>query len=404
MQGMIDEIAQALPPHPCYLSRGAKGEFTTIDKAQISVMDRGFIFGDGVYEVCTVYDGKPFRFAQHMARLDRSLRELRIPNPHTQAHWLDLVQQLITINSIALGADNTPATGHFSSKNWLIYLQITRGVALRDHAMPKEITPTIFMMRSPLPMPSAQARSQMPELKSLRYGDAPRALIDYFPAPSNANAKPPGLMVFIHGGYWQELSKDESSFLAPAWHAAGFAHAAIGYTLAPQASLAEIVAQCKAALAYLGDHAARLHHDAQRIVVAGSSAGAYLAAACAADPSLSIAGIAAISGIYDLRPLVGTSINQALQLTMQDAARLSAMTAASARVPAVIAWGEMETAAFKQQSGSLAEHFKSMGQNCTAIEIPSRNHFDVVHELGDASSAVFKAALKLFDRSAAKKQ
>ncbi len=157
---MIDDIQQALPPYPCYLGRGASGQFTTIDRAQISVMDRGFIFGDGVYEVCTVYDGKPFRFAQHMARLERSLAELRIPNPHTQAQWLDIVHQLITTESIALRADSMPASGQFSSKNWLIYLQITRGVALRDHAMPKEITPTVFMMRSPLPAPSAQARAQ----------------------------------------------------------------------------------------------------------------------------------------------------------------------------------------------------------------------------------------------------
>jgi D-alanine transaminase len=156
---MIDDFQPALPAYPCYLGRGTQGQFSTIDKAQISVMDRGFIFGDGVYEVCTVYDGKPFRFAQHMARLDRSLAELRIPNPYTQAQWLDLVEQLVAINSIASCVDSMPDTNHISSKNWLIYLQITRGVALRDHAMPKEITPTVFMMRSPLNMPSAQARA-----------------------------------------------------------------------------------------------------------------------------------------------------------------------------------------------------------------------------------------------------
>ncbi len=155
---MIDDIQQALPAYPCYLSRGAHGQFTTIDKAQISVMDRGFIFGDGVYEVCTVYDGKPFRFAQHLARLDRSLFELRIPNPHTKAQWLDLVEQLIAINSIANYSTNITGNEPFHSKNWLIYLQITRGVALRDHVMPKEMRPTIFMMRSPLKMTSTQAR------------------------------------------------------------------------------------------------------------------------------------------------------------------------------------------------------------------------------------------------------
>jgi D-alanine transaminase len=149
-----------LPPYPCYLARGAAGEFTTIDQAKISVMDRGFIFGDGVYEVFVVYGGKPFRLAQHMARLERSLAELRIPNPHTREQWLGLVEQLIAPELIADRADSMPANGDISSQSWLIYLQLTRGVALRDHAMPKEIEPTVFMMCSPLSMPSSQQREQ----------------------------------------------------------------------------------------------------------------------------------------------------------------------------------------------------------------------------------------------------
>jgi D-alanine transaminase len=157
---MTDTQIPFLPPYPCYLSRGAQGEYTTIDQAKISVMDRGFIFGDGVYEVFVVYGGKPFRLAQHMARLERSLSELRIPNQHTREQWRELVEQLIAPNSIAARADSMPASGTFSSQNWLIYLQITRGVAMRDHVMPKDIAPTVFMMRSPLNLPTAQAREQ----------------------------------------------------------------------------------------------------------------------------------------------------------------------------------------------------------------------------------------------------
>jgi arylformamidase len=241
---------------------------------------------------------------------------------------------------------------------------------------------------------SVQAFSQVPCMKNLRYGDAERALIDYFPAPQGAKAL--GLLVFIHGGYWQELSKNESAFLAPAWHEAGFAHATIGYTLAPQASLREIVAQCRAAVAYLRDQAHQLGHDAQRMVVAGSSAGAYLAAACAADVSLPLAGIVPVSGVFDLRPLVGTSINEALRLTMQEAASLSALAANTKRVAAVIAWGEVETASFKQQSQALAQHLALNAQTVQTLEMSRRNHFDVVHELGDPHSPLFKAALNLF--------
>ena len=115
--------------------------------------------------------------------------------------------------------------------------------------------------------------------RDLRYGDNSRALIDYFPAPASAPSR--GLLVYFHGGYWQELSKAESAFLAPAWHAAGFAHAVVGYALAPAACLPDIVGDCRAALAWLHARADTLGFDAGRIVAAGSSAGAYLAAACA---------------------------------------------------------------------------------------------------------------------------
>ncbi len=248
---------------------------------------------------------------------------------------------------------------------------------------------------------SKEAYRQLVCIRDLRYSAAERALIDYFPAPKLAQTqvqgKRPGLLVFIHGGYWQELSKNESAFLAPAWHEARFAHAVVGYTLAPQAKIGDIVAQCRAALNFLIEHAASLGHDPQRIVVAGSSAGAYLTAACAADASLPLKGMVPISGVFDLRPLVGTSINEALGMSMQEATELSQITSGSARLPAVIAWGQIETASFKHQSQSLAAHLRRAGLRCTELEIAGRNHFDVVHELGDPQSKLFAAAKSLFD-------
>ena len=88
-----------LPPLPCYLN----GEFTILPNAKISVMDRGFIFGDGVYEVVPAYGGQMFRFDQHMARLDRSLGELRIANPLTRAQWADIAQQLMATYAASQG-------------------------------------------------------------------------------------------------------------------------------------------------------------------------------------------------------------------------------------------------------------------------------------------------------------
>ncbi len=136
-----------LPPLPCYLN----GEFTTLPHAKISVMDRGFIFGDGVYEVVPVYKGVPFRFEHHMARLSRSLAELRIPEPLTTTQWRGVVATLIEAFAV---------TGSANAGNHLIYIQVTRGVALRDHVMPEHITPTVFAMVNTMNSPSADVRAQ----------------------------------------------------------------------------------------------------------------------------------------------------------------------------------------------------------------------------------------------------
>jgi D-alanine transaminase len=144
----------ALPPLPCYLN----GDITTLPHAKVSVMDRGFIFGDGVYEVVPVYAGRPFCFEQHMARLDRSLAELRIPNPKTRPEWRGIISQLIAnYDPSAMGRGQNCSE---SSSDRLIYLQITRGVALRDHAMPADITPTVFVMASPMKLPTPAQRAE----------------------------------------------------------------------------------------------------------------------------------------------------------------------------------------------------------------------------------------------------
>lgn len=121
------------------------GEMTPLSEAKISVLDRGFIFGDGVYEVIPVYGRKPFRAAQHMARLFRSLAAIGMPNPHDEARWMALVTQVIAAQ---------PAPDQ------LAYLQVTRGVARRGHAFPEQATPTVFIMSNPLTLPSRETREQ----------------------------------------------------------------------------------------------------------------------------------------------------------------------------------------------------------------------------------------------------
>ena len=130
---------QTIPGILCYLN----GEFMPLNQAKVSVLDRGFIFGDGVYEVVPVYGRKLFRFEEHLDRLDRSLGKVRIENPHERNQWLALARKLIAAQA---------------AEDLLVYLQITRGVAWRDHVMPTDIEPTVFMMATPMKPPTAEQR------------------------------------------------------------------------------------------------------------------------------------------------------------------------------------------------------------------------------------------------------
>lgn len=236
----------------------------------------------------------------------------------------------------------------------------------------------------------------MPGRRGLRYGEAARATLDFFPAP--ASAVRPGLLVYIHGGYWQELSTRESAFLAPAWHAAGLAHAVVGYTLAPAACVTDIVAECRAALAWLHARAGELGFDPARVVIAGSSAGGYLAAACANRSPVPVHGIVPVSGVFDVAPLIGTSINDALGLDAAAAAALDLLAPARRYVPAVVAWGAIETSESRRQSRAFADRLAREGTPCETLEVPGRHHFDVILDLGDPSTALFAATRRLFAR------
>ncbi len=127
----------------CYLN----GAYKPLSQAQVSVLDRGFLFGDGIYDVAPVYGCKLFRFDEHMARLNRSLAKIRIDNPHTSEQWLERCRKLVAALAETEGADDQ-----------VIYIQVTRGVAPRDHVMPEGIAPTVFMMSNPMKPPTAEQR------------------------------------------------------------------------------------------------------------------------------------------------------------------------------------------------------------------------------------------------------
>ena len=119
----------------CYLN----GRFMPVDQAQVPILDRGFIFGDGVYEVIAVYAGRAFGGREHVQRLLRSLDEVRMPSPHTEAEWLGLIDSVVSRNPW---------------KDQSVYIQVTRGVAPRNHAFPAGVPPTVFLMSIELVLPT----------------------------------------------------------------------------------------------------------------------------------------------------------------------------------------------------------------------------------------------------------
>jgi arylformamidase len=261
---------------------------------------------------------------------------------------------------------------------------------------------------------SAQARAHSAALGATwathRYGDQSAQLLQLcMPQLQTRQEKAkPGLLVFIHGGYWQELSATDSLFPAAACIARGQAFAAIDYTLAPAASVAEIVAECRQALVWLFRHAPELGLDASRIIVAGSSAGAHLAAMVAVPGALpdnqgdafAVRAVVLVSGIYELEPLIGTSINTALALNPASARQVSpALLPFSGFPETVVCWGAVETDEFKRQSRDFAASLRAAGAGCESFEIAQRNHFDVILDIADASTCLGAATFSLFHAS-----
>lgn len=248
---------------------------------------------------------------------------------------------------------------------------------------------------------STQAYAAHPPV-TLSYGDRDTQSVDLFVPP--AADEPVPVLVFIHGGYWQELSKKESTFAATACFKQGFAYAAVDYTLAPTATVGEIVDECRTAIACLARHGRDHGIDPERMVVAGSSAGGHLAAmvalndvATVGDARRCIRGAVMVSGVFALEPLIGTSINEALNLDTATARAGSPMLQDLTGFPAaVICWGENETAQFKRQSAMFAQRLRDVaGSPVEEFEVPARNHFDIILDLADPDSVLGQATLAL---------
>ena len=199
------------------------------------------------------------------------------------------------------------------------------------------------------------------------------------------------LLVFIHGGYWQALSAAESLALAPAILARGWSYAAIEYTIAPEGSIPQMIRECQAALVAIAAVV-----SPSTVTLAGHSAGAHLAAmvSLVAPSALPIDRTVLLSGVFDLRPLLQTTVNEPLGLDETTATALSPqLQPVVATHEVVVAWGDNETDAFKDQSRSYAAHVAAAGVEVLSFECSGRHHFDVMDDLVDPGTELGRHAM-----------
>jgi len=247
---------------------------------------------------------------------------------------------------------------------------------------------------------SARARSTMTCYLDREYGPAPGEKLDIFPARKGDGS----VLMFIHGGYWRSLDKADFSYLAPSWVDAGVSLVVVNYDLCPKVTIEEIVCQMLRASAWLYRHAEEYGMDEERLFVCGHSAGAHLTAMMMAaqwpvfDPGLPrdlFKGALAISGVYDLRPLVDVDFLSAdLRLDEASALKVSpAFLPPATRAPVFTCVGGLESSEFKRQNALLAQRWRSAV--AADVPMPGRHHFSVVDELANPASALFAGAKRM---------
>jgi len=228
----------------------------------------------------------------------------------------------------------------------------------------------------------------------IAYGDQALQNLDFYRAPANNTP----LLVFVHGGYWQGGDKADVGFIAAPYIQAGISVAVINYSLAPAARIEDMVVEVRNALRWLRDNAEHLSVNPRRISLMGHSAGGHLVTMMAASDEANddlpvFEHVFGISGVYDVPPLVPSSINNALGLDAARAEALSPIAKAAPKTTRVHTFvGENETEQFHLQAAALAQ---SWGQAVVAhYSVPDTHHFTVLDLLGDPASIYSQTVVK----------
>lgn len=232
----------------------------------------------------------------------------------------------------------------------------------------------------------------------IKYAPEERAAMDIF-IPDGDGPFP--IHVFIHGGYWQKLSKNESHFAAKNFLDHNIIYIALDYTLTPEANMFEIVDQARCGILSVLKTAHTFKGDMDNVTLSGSSAGGHLVAEVISMDwkaqgydHCPLKGALMISGIFDLEPLVNTYVNDPLKMDIDDATALSPLYHIPKNCcPLVVTYGENETDEFKRQSHEYMDACLRAGLSCRYIDMPSVNHFNIVFDLNKKHSPLFQAVL-----------
>jgi arylformamidase len=223
----------------------------------------------------------------------------------------------------------------------------------------------------------------------LVYGPKETNTFDFFPAKgSNRPA-----LIFFHGGYWQALRSSDTSFPAAMCTGNGIAYISVDYPLAPDATLAEIVGDAQLAVRTILSRADEFGIDRNRVAIGGHSAGAHLAMCCA--HAKLTRRVLLVAGIFELLPLLGTDVNDALKLLEADVDAMSPLRHVPDLVRAAIVWGESDTREFAWQSQQMAIQLEQWGAVVESWEQSGRNHFDLLLDLADPETALAKSVSQL---------
>jgi arylformamidase len=235
------------------------------------------------------------------------------------------------------------------------------------------------------------ARRAMPgAVLDQAYGPRERNRIDLFPS----GAKYAPLMLFFHGGYWQRNAKEGFAAMADGVLARGIDVALAGYTLCPDVTMTDLVAEAEAAVAWVAANAPGLGFGTRRFILSGWSAGGHLAVSALAHPRVDAA--LPISGVYDLCPIQAGALNDALRMDAAEAERLSPLRhIAPSRARLIVSWGEAELPELRRQSADFAAAWVAAGNSAATLPIPGANHFSILDELTRPDGALVEAVVSL---------